>query len=59
MAEATRQQFCLAEVEAGRVALCRMHGEVIEAADWKEARAKVPDGAFAAKEGHGYAVGQD
>lgn len=58
MPEPTNQRFCLVEVEAGRVALCRMHGDPIEAKDWKEARTKVPEGAFAAREGHGYQAGE-
>lgn len=58
MPEPTKQRFCLAEVEPGRVALCRMHGEPIEAKDWKQARAMVPEGAFAAREGHGDQAGE-
>ena len=54
MPESTKQRFCLAEVEPGRVALCRMHGDPIEAETWKDARAQVPEGAFAGHEGHGY-----
>lgn len=57
MPEAIKHQFCLAEVEPGRVALCRMHGDPIEADSWKEARAQVPEGAFAAREGHGIGSG--
>lgn len=54
MLESTKQHFCLAEVELGRVALCRMHGDPIMADTWKEARAQMPEGAFAAREGHGH-----
>jgi len=54
MPQTTKQSFCLAEVEPGRVALCRMRGQPIEAKDWKEACAQVPEGAFTAQEGHGY-----
>lgn len=56
MPESTKQRFCLAEVEPGRVALCRMYGDPIEAGTWKEAKAQVPEGAFAAREGYGYAT---
>lgn len=48
------QKFALAEVEPGRVALCRIYGDAIEAKDWQAARAQVKEGTLDHCTGYGF-----
>lgn len=54
MVETPLKRFAIAHVgPEGRVALCEIFGEVIEAENWKEARKRVPAGDFADRPGYG------
>lgn len=57
MPESKARKFAIAHVgPEGRVALCEIFGDVIEADSWKEARKLVPDGGFADRPGYGVEV---
>lgn len=48
------KKFAIAHVgPGGRVALCEILGDVIEAESWKEARKCVPAGSFVDRPGYG------
>ncbi len=51
-----RQRFVLAEIDGCAVLVRSLSSEFIEAESWKDARSKVPFGAFAHNPGHGFAA---
>lgn len=59
MSEVVKKKFAITHVgPGGRVALCEILGEVIEADSWKQARKHVPDGGFADRPGYGIEISE-